>query len=370
MKIVADENMPLVEEYLCEYGDIVRLPGRNLSLSDVKDADALLVRSVTKVNKSLIDGSSVKFVATATIGKDHLDIPWLEKEGIQWSSAPGCNSISVAEYVVSIIAKLRKSEGLLKSSRLKAGIIGMGNVGSQVLKRLDILGYDCLCYDPPRELRDPTFKSDALEGFVDLDLICLHAPLTKEGDYPSYHMIQREFLEKQKTGTVLISAGRGAVIDFNAFTPHIDKLNICLDVWEPEPDVPREVLTQVKTATPHIAGYSLQSKWRGTDMVCRALMDFLGKDKKDPIYPIESPIIDFGSRELNWEDVVLHLYDPYQDSEHTKQCLLQSANIGASFDALRKSYPLRHEFSFPKFKGGEVSESDRNILSKLGFNWK
>lgn len=372
MLIVADENMPLVEECFSGLGDIRRLPGRTLRPEDVKNAEVLLVRSVTQVNEDLLKGSKVRFVATATIGTDHLDIPFLEKSEIAWSSAAGCNALSVAEYVVSCVARLRM-DGILSKSGGRAAVIGVGNVGSLVSERLKWLGFDVLEYDPPRAERDADFKTADFDDLRELDLLCLHTPLTKDGRHPTFHMVGGDFLNRQREGCVLLSAGRGPVVDFSALPSVTDRLRLVLDVWEPEPGVLHEDLKRACIASPHVAGYSLQSKWRGTRMVRQAASDKLANLPAPPVVPdpVETPKIILPKTVSSWEELVLSLYDPMRDTEQMKSELLSVLpdEVGPRFDKLRKNYPLRHEFAFPVIEAQGIPEGDRQLLLRLGFRF-
>jgi len=367
MKIVADENMPLVQEYFSEYGEVVSLAGRQMSHKDVVDADILLVRSVTNVNRELLHDSKVKFVATATIGVDHLDKNYLDDSNIVWTSAPGCNADSVAEYDVTMLAYLYKTVGFDVVGK-KVGIIGCGNVGSRVVKRLEILGANVLSYDPPKAENDSEFESVELEDLYDCDVLCLHAPLTKSGSHSSYHMIGESFFENLNKEAYIISAGRGPVIDFKSLA-HLDLKKVILDVWEPEPNIDLEIMNQCLIATPHVAGYSLQSKWRGTEMVyCEAAKTFGWKVNKKVRHPVESPshsIENLGS----WQDCVLSLYNPKEDSERTLRSMNHADDTGIAFDMLRKTYPLRHEFFFPKVRDCGLIGNDLEICKALGFDF-
>lgn len=362
---IADENMPLLEECFGALGSIKRLPGRQLEAKDIRNADALLVRSVTPVNRKLLQGSSVRFVGTATIGTDHLDTEYLNQQGIHHVSAPGCNADSVAEYVVACLAHLEKRRGISLEA-MRAGVIGAGNVGTRVAHRLGALGIPHLLFDPLRhDDKDDLFMGASLEDLTSCDLICCHAPLTQSGKYPSRQMIDDDFLSKLKDGSVLISAGRGPVLDFNAVKNHIERLTLCLDVWDPEPDIPTELLNQVEICTPHVAGYSQQSKWRGTTMLLKAFCNFKGIQQPQVDWPKAPPSIEHNH--TDWSSLVLKIYDPWIDSQHTREKLFSSSDVGANFDHLRKNYPLRHEFNFPSITCSNMKEQDLLRLKRLGF---
>jgi erythronate-4-phosphate dehydrogenase len=362
---IADENMPLLDECFGQLGSITRLPGRQLEAKDLKDADALLVRSVTHVNRELLEGSSIRFVGTATIGTDHLDIQYLKQQGVHHVSAPGCNADSVAEYIVACLAHLVSRRGFSIAS-MRAGVIGAGNVGTRVAYRLGALGIPHMIFDPLRhdDANDP-FMGASLDDLSSCDLICCHAPLTQSGEHPSHQMINENFLSKLKDGAILISAGRGPVIDFGAIRAHLDRLTLCLDVWDPEPDVPTDFLDQVEICTPHVAGYSMQSKWRGTTMLLQSFCKFKGIQQPLVNWPEDSPSIEH--HQTDWTSLVLKSYDPWLDSQNTRQKLSNSRDVGQSFDLLRKNYSLRHEFNFPSISCSSMPEDDLDRLKRLGF---
>ena len=364
LRIIADENMPLVDETFGQFGSVTKLPGRKISPADVRDADILLVRSVTKVNAELLKASSVKFVGTATIGTDHLDQRWLDEQCIMNVSAPGCNADSVAEYVVSCLAGLSLQQRL-KLEQCSVGIVGAGNVGQRVANRMNILGLPHLQFDPLRPQQDSRFFSCALEDLLRCNVICLHAPLTREGDWPSFHMIGESFLSRLADGTVLISAGRGPVVDFEALKRHQHRLQLCLDVWEPEPEVQVEVLKSALVATPHVAGYSLQSKWRGTTMLYSAYCQWQKLTEQTCPWPEKPPQIHLKGQ--TWQEAILEVYNPFEDTLRTKNALLKADNVGLAFDQLRKNYPLRHEFCFPQFSAPQMPLAEKRKLESLGF---
>lgn len=372
--ILADENMPLVEETFGLLGRVTRAPGRQISSDDLKGQDLLLVRSVTKVNEELLRGHNIQFVGTATIGTDHLDMVWMDQQGIPHTSAPGCNADSVAEYVVSCLASLIKTGHLNWSKDLSAGIVGAGNVGRRVTQRMQWLGLDTRQYDPPRAQREPDFHSDELKAIASCPIVCLHAPLTTTGEHPSFHMIGEDFLSSLADGTILISAGRGPVIDFAALEKHMDRLICCLDVWEPEPDLDVVHLQKAHIATPHVAGYSLQSKWRGTTMLYHSFCELKNIPPQSYQMPLEAPHTKITGS--HWYDAVLENYDPIVDTQRTREALLEahqqggSSEVATRFDLLRKSYPLRHEFNFPIFDAPHLHELDRELLQQLGWRFQ
>lgn len=368
LRIVADENMPLVGEYFSGGHELRLLPGRSIGAEDVADADALLVRSVTRVDEKLLGKSRVRFVGSATIGFDHLDTAWLEAHGIAWKTAPGCNADSVAEYVVACLAALQK-EGRVElppQRAVLAGVVGVGNVGRRVAQRLRMIGCDVLLNDPPRAERESDFLSTDLKEFDAADIVCLHTPLVKDGAYPTHHLVGEKLLARMKPGAVLISAGRGEVVDFDALARYAHKLRLCLDVWNPEPEVRLDMLDKAEIASPHIAGYALQAKWRGTSMIYAAAADFFSLPLKNVPEPIARPHLNF---ELagSWGEVVLGVVDPRADHVRMLAALKGCDKRSPAFDRLRKEYPVRHEFAFPVIHAPRLEVDDRRVLLRLGF---
>lgn len=354
MKIVADENIPLVDHYFGQYGDLLLKSGRTITHTDVLDADILLVRAVTPVNENLLRGSNIKFVGSTTAGSDHLDTEWLERKGIIWSVAPGCNAEAVAEYVICVIAALQKSH-YLENKISRAGVIGVGHTGSEVVKKLVALGVEVVQCDPLRAEKEDNFSTAPVANFSELDLITLHVPLTQAGKYPTYHLIEKNFLHRQKQGCVLINTSRGAVIHTDDLKQYGKHLVWCLDVWENEPQIDLALMQSAFIATPHIAGYSLHSKYRGIEMIYQAACKS-GIISKKNLTTIKFPEkeISFNREKVDWRDVALKIYNPLQTSQQMKETLLKNQH---AFDELRKNFIERYEFEFVKInaKGTAVS---------------
>lgn len=362
MKIVADENIPLIEHFFGANNELLTKPGRTISRDDLFDADMLLVRSVTKVDELLLHNTPVKFVGSSTSGADHLDTEWLDQSGIQWRVAVGCNAMAVAEYVVSIIAALQK-QGFLLQKNPRAGVVGVGTIGSLVVEKLKLLGFEVVQCDPLR-IDDPNFSHTELEKFSELDFISLHTPMTYQGKFPTHHLIEKNFLQKQKKDCVLVNAGRGSVINFEDLKKQGQHLHWCLDVWEHEPEIDSDVLERAWIATPHIAGYSVQSKYRGIEMIYHAAYQagFLeGELITSPRYP-EKIISEILDETISWQEVLLKTYDPIETSKQMKQALQQKPN---SFDQLRKHFNHRNEFGYMRFS--HLNCRDLDLLAKLGF---
>ncbi|MFY9179815.1 MAG: 4-phosphoerythronate dehydrogenase, partial [Venatoribacter sp.] len=278
MKIVADENIPLLNEFFQDLGELTCLAGRNMTKADVQEADVLLVRSVTKVNEALLQGSSVRFVGTCTIGTDHLDSRYLQQAGITFASAPGCNAQSVVDYVLSALSTYSEYKNL-DLLNLIVGIVGVGNVGFKLRQRLETMGIQVLAVDPFKSA-EQVGALVSLDEALKADVLCLHTPLTFSGEEPTYHLIQAKELQQMRPDACILNAGRGPVIHNQDLLNHLKQtpsFTAILDVWEDEPEPNLALLDQCLLATPHIAGYSLDGKMNGTAMIYQALCRFLGK---------------------------------------------------------------------------------------------
>ena len=392
MQIVADENIPLVDEFFSHLGNVVKYPGRQLSADQVKNADILLVRSVTPVNKSLLEKSGVKFVASATIGTDHIDLEYLRQRGIGFANAPGCNAESVVNYVLSSLLNLEAKTGSALTAR-KIGIIGAGNVGGLLQERLLSMGLSVLVNDPPRAEREGNkgenkAGSDAGQRFhsldqllTDCDTFCLHTPLTTAGLYPSYHLLDQSQLQKLKPGSWLINAGRGGAIDNRALSVLLAErpdLRVILDVWENEPSVDVSLARQVDIGTPHIAGYSLEGRMKGTEMIYQAACDYLDVeavrvlDELIPSPALDSVALTEGLIEQEYQHLQRRLvnlcYDPKEDHQRLMRTLhLDPVARVREFDRLRKEYPMRREFGSLKIAGIAPGNKLYDALAAIGF---
>ncbi|HEX5360983.1 MAG TPA: 4-phosphoerythronate dehydrogenase [Fluviicoccus sp.] len=374
MKIVADENLALVRELFGGLGELVTLSGRSMTAADVRDADILLVRSVTLVNAGLLENSRVRFVGSATIGTDHLDTAWLDGQGIGWSAAPGCNASSVVEYVVAVLCRLWR-DGKLDWENHVFGVVGLGNVGGLLAQTLQRLGLKVLGCDPFRAC-DGVGRVGVDELISRADVICLHTPLTRSGPYPTYHLFGRERLQRL-AGKVLINAGRGAVVDNGALLALIDAGvvdpgRIILDVWETEPDICRDLLARVLIGTPHIAGYSQEGKWKGSLMVRAALLGFLGREAQPDMslgLKAETSLeLDGASGWGGLASLVESVYPVQRDHDDLCRELLLNRKPAFAFDELRKGYWPRREFSSCQVRLTGAADGVMNSrLRSLGF---
>lgn len=369
MKIVADQNIPLLEQLFAVNLNLIKLPAADINRKSLKNIDVLICRSVTRVNAELLAGTSVKLVATTSSGTDNFDKQWMAENGIIMRSSCGCNAQSVAEYIVAVVAKLQ-TQGHLSGKR--AGVIGVGHVGSQVVQKLKQLGFSVLYNDPPRALKEADFHSTPLEQFKDLDLISVHVPLVRSGDYPTYHLINEQFLRVQKPGTVLINSARGAVVDTVSLKKYGKHLVWCLDVYEGEPNIDPALVQCAQIATPHIAGHAVQAKWRGAWMAYQSVMAYLSMDiETKPPYPIPPPEIQLANKQHSWQEIVLKIYDPVTDTETLRSKIQEpKVDIAQAFTWLRNHYPVRHEFNYPHLYGGTMDREDEQLIRQFRIKWK
>lgn len=338
LRIVIDDKIPYIRETIETITDrAVYLPGAAISREDVADADAMIVRTRTRCDAALLEGSSVGFVATATIGFDHIDADFMQRAGIRWMSCPGCNSSSVAQYLRSVMILLRREKGMALKG-MTMGIVGCGHVGSKVAEEARKEGMRVIICDPPLAERGMG------DGFVTLDTICnesdvitFHVPLTRCGDHPTYHMADRELFAKMKRKPVIINTSRGAVVDNAALVEAIDEGRVSLaviDTWENEPHINADLLERAWIATPHIAGYSADGKVNADNMVieglCRHFSLPLPERIEAPALPDDFVFPD-GDDELH-----LALYNPLDDCKRLKAA-------PEDFEKQRGNYPLRRE---------------------------
>jgi erythronate-4-phosphate dehydrogenase len=353
MRIVADENIPLLDEYFAGFGPIRRLPGRGIDAAAVADADLLLVRSVTQVDRGLLQGSPIKFVGTCTIGTDHLDLDYFQEAGITWASAPGCNARGVVDYVLGSLLLLAEQQGVDLATRTY-GVIGAGQVGSRLIRVLRGLGWRVLVCDPPRQALEGGDYVNVQQVLDECDVISLHTPLERLGEHPTHHLFDSARLAALKQGSWLINASRGAVVDNQALRELLSQrgdLQVVLDVWEGEPQADVELAGLCRIATPHIAGYSLDGKLRGTAQIYQAFCQHQGVapsvalEQLMPAAWLSSLTID-ASADPAWAlaSICRSVYDPRRDDADFRRSLQGDAPTRrTAFDRLRKRYPMRRE---------------------------
>ncbi len=354
MRIVVDDAIPYWESALARLGDVRALPGRRLRAPDVRDADALVVRSVTRVDSSLLDGSAVRFVGSATIGMDHLDTDYLTSSGIRFTNAAGCNANAVAEYIVAALLLMAERKGWDLRDRSVA-VVGVGNVGSRVEQKARALGMKVLLCDPP--LRDATGDAryhSSLAEVLDADVLTFHVPLTTGGPYPTRHMVDGGVMENLSARQFLINTARGPVIDGGALKKALAGGRLegaALDVWEGEPGIDLGLLELADIGTPHIAGYSVDGKIRATEMMFEALCRHFHVEASwdtRALFPAAARIRppEESRDELSFlRSVVLQAYDILRDDSALRSLLSQSPeHARVCFDRLRNEYSFRPEF--------------------------
>lgn len=374
IKIIADENIAYAREAFSLLGDVTLLHGRKITPDTLKDADVLIVRSITMVNENLLAGSRIKFVGTATIGKDHVDVEYLDRNNIAFADAAGCNANAVKEYVFTALTEVLVKRNL-QFKDLSAGIIGVGNVGSKVAKCAGALGMRTILNDPPLKRKTGNEIFRELDEALKADIVTLHVPLNKEGIDRTYHLLDADNLNRLKEDTILINSSRGSVVDRNALKKAIDEKNltVILDVWENEPDIDPVLLQKVFIGTPHIAGYSFEGKINGTMMMYSALCRFL---KRKEIFSPPKPEINNSILEINdphsieesLQKIFRRIYDIGKDDFNLRRILNDKQDeTGRYFDQLRKDYHLRYEFANYTIVVPEDQEELIKILTALGF---
>ncbi len=372
MRIVADENIPLLDEFFAGFGAISRHPGRAIDRAALGDAEVLLVRSVTRVDRALLEGSAVRFVGTCTIGTDHLDLDYFKEAGIAWSSAPGCNARGVVDYVLGALLALAEKTGKPLAERCY-GVIGAGQVGGRLVKVLRGLGWDVRVCDPPRQAAEGGDFVDLASILRDCDVISLHTPL----DASTRHLIGTRELQQLRPGSWLINASRGAVIDNQALHGHLRAgadLQVVLDVWEGEPQVDPDLAALCQIATPHIAGYSLDGKLRGTAQIYQAYCAANGlaeqvqlSDLLPPAWLAELSLHADATPEWALATLCRAVYDPRRDDADFRRSLVGTAEQRkAAFDVLRKHYPYRREIEGLRVRLPDETPSLHQLVTALG----
>jgi erythronate-4-phosphate dehydrogenase len=372
LKIVADNRIPFLKGVLEPYADVLYLPGREVSAAQVKDADALIIRTRTKCNKELLEDSKVRFIATATIGYDHIDTDYCASHNIIWQNAPGCNSSSVEQYLLSalLILSARKNFRLADKT---IGIVGVGHVGSKVEKVARLMGMNVLLNDPPRERNERRSYFVSLNQILkESDIISLHVPLTISGPDKTYHMADSDFFNNLGKKAHLINTSRGEIIEEKVLKDAIKsgKLeSVVLDVWENEPFIDKELSEMVDIVTPHIAGYSLDGKANGTTISIRALSRFFSLDLNNWVpehipSPSENEIVVNATGKNLQEiisEVILKTYNVLEDDARFRKSI-------SSFEKQREQYPLRREYGAYTIRIINGQMDIITVLRELGFN--
>jgi erythronate-4-phosphate dehydrogenase len=393
LKIVAAKNMPFAAEAFGTLGDVTLVDGRTITAADVRDADLLVTRSTTPITPGLLDGSRVRFYGTATIGTDHIDIPYLEERGITWCSAAGCNANSVSEYLAAGLLYVAQKHDLTLAGKT-IGVVGIGNVGTRVLAKARALDMSVIPNDPPRERRGDRAPGGGGQasgvgnesGWASLsellaasDVVTLHTPLTREGQDATVHLADDGFFAQLKPGCIFVNAARGPIVDTDALLRAMEcgiVAHAIIDTWEGEPDFRTDLMERAAIVSPHIAGYSYEGKYMGTVMVYQEACRFLGVESSwspdallpPPDVPELAANADLPAETALWE-LVRRVYDIEADDERMRAVPSgDEAERRTHFDTLRKSYPLRREFRFTEVDSTHTLPSLRGAISALGFS--
>lgn len=346
MKIVVDDKIPFIREAISQIStDVIYKPGIAISPDDIHDADALIIRTRTRCDEALLKGSKVSFIATATIGYDHLDIEYLKRTHITWTNCPGCNANSVGQYIHSCLLLLEKEKGY-NLSKTTVGLVGVGHVGHAVIEAIRPLGVQILLNDPPQKeaLRKAGKPHEFFLKMEELqekcDIISFHTPLITKGPYPTFHLANKTFFNALKKQPIIINTSRGAVVDntdvLQALKDGIIR-DAIIDTWENEPNINQELLNLIYIGTPHIAGYSADGKANATRMALTALCNHFHLPVTFQIRVPQLPEEELPAPNLTETERALVLYNPHADS-------LKLKSHPTMFEELRGNYPLRREF--------------------------
>lgn len=368
MKVVIDNRIPFIRGLLEAEAKVSYLDGNEIGKKDIIDADAIIIRTRTKADKNLLEGTSVKYVGSATIGTDHIDKEWCNQYGIHCASSPGCNAGSVNQYILSALTVLQNKFNY-KTGNTTIGIIGVGNVGTKVAFSASLLGYKVLLNDPPRERREGPGIFVSLEEITEkADIISVHVPLSMAGQDSTHYLINSNLLDKAKNGVIIINTSRGGVVNEEALLNSLNNSKVkasVTDVWESEPDINMELLQKSTIATPHIAGYSLDGKLKATSMILEDFARYFNLPDNikylGNLPPPDSAIIRLKLSPDIYSIIgkaILQTY-PIMDDHNL---LLKNPE---SFEEIRNSYGVRREFD--SYTIINAPTGAKEILGKLGF---
>jgi erythronate-4-phosphate dehydrogenase len=371
MIVIVDQHIPFIRGVLEQFADVRYMPGAAMTRSSVAGADALIVRTRTACTPELLEGTKISFIASATIGYDHIDTAYCEKNGIVWTNAPGCNSSSVRQYIAAALGLAGERFGGMKGKTI--GVVGVGNVGSKVAAHCRLAGLNVLLNDPPRQRREGTSNFVPLRTVIEeADIISFHVPLTESGEDKTFHLADRAFFSKLRPSQLFINTSRGEVAESGALKEALRNKQIAasiLDVWEEEPRIDRDLLSKTFIATPHIAGYSTDGKANGTAMSVQALSRHfgLGIDSWFPakIPPPEKAEHALDCTGLDAEKVLARAvaltYDIAADDRRMKES-------PECFEKQRADYPLRREFPAYTLHLKHAGAGVREICEQAGFH--
>lgn len=376
IRILADQNIPFAKQAFSSIGEVDTFIGRELQHRDLLDTEILLVRSVTRVTAELLAGTPVKFVGSATIGTDHIDLNYLDAQGIHFANAPGSNATSAAEYTLAGFLQFVVNNRL-RIDDMQVGIVGYGNVGSRVTRLFNALGLRCHVYDPPRQQQYQDREYTDWSTICQCDVITAHVPLTRDADHPTLNMFDELFFQQLKPGALFINTARGQAVDESALLHHLAKhkpIHLILDVWQNEPAISPQLLQQTLIGTPHIAGYAYDGKLRGTEMIYQAacgLYDVHPQWSMASVLGDTTERLDFDESKpiaLALNDLVRAAYPITRDDDELKKIVhMAPADAASHFDQLRKQYPKRREFSHYAVAAQRLDQDQCTVLDNLGF---
>jgi erythronate-4-phosphate dehydrogenase len=374
MRIVADDKIPFLKGALEPYAEVVYIPGKQIKMEMLKDSDALLIRTRTICNENLLEGTSIRFIGTATIGFDHIDTHYCSKNKIIWTNAPGCNSSSVQQYIAAALLRISSEHHFnLKDKTL--GIIGVGNVGSKVEKFARSVGMNVLLNDPPRARIEGKKNFHSLNTVLSgSDILTVHVPLNIVGEDQTWHLFNEESFKKIKRGAWFLNSSRGEVSDTYSLKNALNSgmlSGAVIDVWENEPNIDLELLQQAFIATPHIAGYSTDGKANGTSMVVNSLTKYFNLPSENwypsDVPPPASPYISIDCNNKSEEEIireaVIHTYNIDKDNSMLRISI-------QNFEKLRGDYPVRREFTSYTINLKDGTEKVLQTMKSIGFRMK
>ncbi|MEM6326498.1 MAG: 4-phosphoerythronate dehydrogenase [Bacteroidota bacterium] len=390
LRLVVDANIPFAHDAFGRYGQVRALSGRDITRETVHDADVLLVRSVTPVDAGLLEGTPVRFIASATAGTDHIRLGDLRERGVTFAHAPGSNAASVVDWTVAALLHLAASRGEALEGRTLA-VVGVGEVGGRLVPRAEALGMRVLRCDPPRaEAGHPGPWHDLADALTEADVLTLHTPLTREGQHTTHHLVGERELGAMREGAWLLNASRGPVVDGTALlrAVAVRRLGaVALDVWEGEPRPTPGLASRVDLGTPHIAGYAFDGKVRGTVMIEQALRAWLQRNGRplpeawnpeaalaspQPLTVTAPPPPETSTPEARarWlHALARQAYAITDDDRRFSEAVVAMPDPERRADAftdLRRTYPVRREWSRYRVEGGVPTPLVRAVETGLG----
>lgn len=379
-KIVIDDAVPYAKEIFGHLGEVHLLPGKSIDHQTVQDAHALIIRSRTQINAQLLENTSVQFVGSTVVGLDHVDQAFLKNQGIAFFSAQGCNANSVAEFVINALFEVAHAKNLSLQGKT-LGVIGAGNVGSRLIAKAEKLGMECFVNDPPKQRIEPqAHHYCTLEKALTADIISVHTPLTFDGDFPTWNLIDAQKLAQIQPQQILINAARGGIINESAWI-HTQTLANIIDCWENEPFINEALYQTAFFATPHIAGHSFEAKLAGSTMVYQAYCDFLKQPTQQtwqhllpsPDFAIDGKQLlkENSANSLGTQDFLRNLFKKCHDifQDHQGICAKTHNETEKKYEFFRRNYPIYHEWQQHCVSSTGDAEVDK-LLKSLGFNLK